>query len=326
MHLGLGFNMRNPSWGAPAPALYSAALDMSAWADRVGFETVTLHEHHNTSDGYLPSPIVMAAAVAARTERVDIKLSVVLATLMHPIHLAEDLAVADLLSNGRLHVTLGAGYRKEEFFAFGVNWKKRPSMMVEVIETLRAAWTGEEFDFRGAKVRVLPLPARPGGPPLSLAGTSMGSARRAATYDLAYDPLGEQFYEEYLAELGRLGKPLPPPRPGEATGRLPGFVAVARDPEAYWAKIARHVQHNANEYAGYAQRKDLTPYKSADEPDDLLRMGAAKVYLPEELVEACKALGPDGVLRFQPLEGGIPPELGWECLQLFEDEVLPHLP
>jgi alkanesulfonate monooxygenase SsuD/methylene tetrahydromethanopterin reductase-like flavin-dependent oxidoreductase (luciferase family) len=318
--------MRNPSWGASAPSLYAGALDMAAWADRCGFETVTLSEHHNTTDGYLPSPIVMAAAVATRTARIDINLSVVLATLMHPIHLAEDLAVADLISNGRLRVTLGAGYRKEEFFAFGVNWKRRPSMMVEIVETLRAAWTGEEFDFRGHKVRVLPMPARPGGPPLALAGTSMGSARRAAALDLVYEPLGEQFYEEYLAELGRLGKPLPPARPGESTERFPRFVAVAHDPEAYWARVARHVQHNANEYAGYAQRKDLTPYKSADEPDDLLRMGAAKVYLPEELVEACKALGPDGVLRFQPLEGGIPPELGWECLQLFEDEVLPHLP
>ena len=109
MHLGVAFTMRSPSWGPPTPDLYAAALDMAAWADSLGFETVGLSEHHNTSDGYLPSPIVLASAIGARTSRIDIKLSVVLATLMHPLHLAEDLAVADLVSNGRLRVTLGRG-------------------------------------------------------------------------------------------------------------------------------------------------------------------------------------------------------------------------
>ena len=113
MELAIAFNMRSPSWGPPT-GYAAAVLDMCAWADRLGFATVLLSEHHNTSDGYLPSPIVMAGAVGARTTRIDIKISVVLATLMHPVHLAEDLAVADLISGGRLHVTLGAGYRVPE--------------------------------------------------------------------------------------------------------------------------------------------------------------------------------------------------------------------
>ena len=214
VRMTMSFTMRNPAWGPPAADLYAAALDMAAWADGQGFETVALSEHHNTSDGYLPSPTVMAGAIAARTTTVRIKLSVVLATLLHPIHLAEDLAVADLISNGRLHVTLGAGYRREEFLVFGVNWKRRPSLMVEVVETLRQAWQGEEFEFRGHPVRVLPKPARPGGPPLALGGSSEGSARRAAALDLAYEPTGERFYQVYLDELRRLGKPLPPPAGG----------------------------------------------------------------------------------------------------------------
>ena len=326
MHLSLAFNMRAPAWGPPAGDLYEAAIEMSAWADQLGFETVLLAEHHNTGDGYLPSPSVMAGAIAARTTRLDIKLSVVLATLMHPVHLAEDLAVVDVISKGRLHVTLGAGYRKEEFYVFGVNWKRRPSIMVETIDTLKKAWTGEEFEFRGHPLRVLPKPARPGGPPLALAGTSEGSAKRAAALDLAYEPLGEQFYRAYLDELGRLGKPLPPPRPGEGLPGFPSYVAVADDPADYWAKVARHVQHNANEYASYAQRKDLTPFKAAKDPDELLRRGDARVYTPAELVAACQAVGPDGVLRFNPLEGGIPPDTAWESLRLFEREVLPELP
>src|ERR1700722_3073513 len=318
--------MRSPSWGPPTSELYAAALDMSAWADRLGFSTVLLSEHHNTSDGYLPSPTVMAGAVGARTTRIDIKISVVLATLMHPVHLAEDLAVADLICGGRLHVTLGAGYRKPEFLVFQIDWKKRPSMMREIVETLRAAWTGEEFEFRGTRVRVLPRPVRPGGPPLALAGTSEGSPRRAAALALAYEPLGEQFYRAYLDELGRLGKPLPPTRPIDGTSPYPGWIAVAHDPEAYWAQVGRHVLHNVNEYAGYARRKDLTPFAAVAEPDDLLRSNQAKVYTPDELVETIRSVGADDVLRFNPLEGGIPPELAWQSLRVFESEVMPRLP
>jgi alkanesulfonate monooxygenase SsuD/methylene tetrahydromethanopterin reductase-like flavin-dependent oxidoreductase (luciferase family) len=326
MELKIAFNMRAPEWGGPAADLYAAALDMSAWADDLGFSTVMLSEHHNTADGYLPSPIVMAGAVGARTRHVDIKLSVVLATLMHPIHLAEDLAVADLVSGGRLHVTLGAGYRKAEFLVFQVNWKKRPSAMVEIVETLRVAWTGEEFSFRGTSVRVLPKPARPGGPPLALAGTSDGSARRAAALDLVYEPLGDQFYEVYLQERRRLGKPLPPPRRDNAERAFPQWIGVADDPDAYWAKVGDHVLHNVNEYAGYAQRKDLAPFKSVEHPDQLLERGAAKVYRPEELIEACQRAETGSVLRFNPLEGGIPPDLAWPSLRLFEEKVMPYLP
>ena len=325
MKITLAFNMRAPSWGPPAADLYAAALDISAWGDGLGFSSILLSEHHNTEDGYLPSPIVMAGAVGGRTSRVDVKISVVLATLMHPIHLAEDLAVADLLTGGRLHVTLGAGYRKAEFLPFGVDWKKRPSLMTETVETLRAAWTGEEFVFRGTPVRVLPRPARPGGPPLALGGTSEGSARRAAALDLDYEPLGAQFYEVYLDELDKLGKERPR-RPAGGAVPFPRWIGVARDPEAYWSEVGRHVLHNVNEYAGYARRKDLTPFQAVDQPDDLIRSGEAKVYTPEELVAACAAAGPGATLRFNPLEGGIPPETAWRSLRLFEAEVLPHLP
>lgn len=323
--LMIAFNMRAPDWGPPATRLYDAAVEMAAWADKVGFDTVMLSEHHVTSDGYLPSPLVLGAGIATRTKQVKIKISVVLATLMHPLHLAEDAAVLDLLSHGRLRLTLGAGYRKEEFLAFGVNWKRRPSMMVEIVDTLRKAWTGEEFDFRGVPVRVLPRPFQNGGPDLALAGTSVGSARRAAALDMPYEPLGDQFYEVYLEELRRLGKPLPPMSPIAAEVSQPSFVHIATDPEAAWGKIGPHVLHNANEYAAYAQRKDLTPFKAGSDPDVLLETGAAKVLTPQECIDLCRKIGPSGAFRLNPLEGGIDPELGWESLKLFENEVLPVL-
>ena len=106
--LSLAYDMRAPEFGAPPEELYRAALDQCAWADSLGFESVTFMEHHATIDGYLPSPIVMAAAAAARTERMLIRLSVVLLPLYHPLRAAEDLAVLDLIARGRLRITVPA--------------------------------------------------------------------------------------------------------------------------------------------------------------------------------------------------------------------------
>ena len=121
------------------------------------------------------------------------------------------------------------------------------------------------------------------------------------------------------------GKPLPQRRTGDGSSPYPAWIAVAEDPEAYWAKVSRHVWHNVNEYAGYAQRKDLSPFTAVADPDELLRSSQAKVYTPAELVAVARSAGADRALRFNPLEGGIPPELAWQSLRLFEEKVLPSL-
>src|SRR5262245_24932788 len=120
MELALRYDMRAPAFGAPAPALYRAAVEMSAWGDRCGFSTVYLAEHHGAEDGYLPSPMVLGAAIAGATHHVVIHLSALLPVLHHPIRLAEDLAVLDLVSGGRTALTLGLGYRPHEYELFGI--------------------------------------------------------------------------------------------------------------------------------------------------------------------------------------------------------------
>src|SRR5271156_1837791 len=111
--------MRAPSIGAPVEELYKAALAQCAWADDIGFRAAYVGEHHGADDGYCPSPIVLGAAIAAVTSRLHIRLSALLPVLLHPLHLAEDLAVLDIISGGRLELTLGLGYRAEEFAMFG---------------------------------------------------------------------------------------------------------------------------------------------------------------------------------------------------------------
>ena len=177
-YFGIRFDLRDPGFsGVPLADRYAAALDMAAWADRTGFVSLTLSEHHGSPDGYLPSPLPMAAAVAARTERISIQVAAMVAAFHDPLRLAEDAAVVDLLSGGRLELVIANGYVADEFAMFGVPMEERVARTTEAIEVLRRAWTGAPFEHRGRTVRVTPSPARPRGPKLAMGGSSEAAAQ-----------------------------------------------------------------------------------------------------------------------------------------------------
>ena len=90
--LVIRFDMRNPQPGTPKAALYEAALEMAVWADRAGFDILEVSEHHGAEDGYIPSPVVLAAAFAARTKKIRIRLTMVTLPFNHPLRIAEDIA------------------------------------------------------------------------------------------------------------------------------------------------------------------------------------------------------------------------------------------
>src|SRR6201994_781462 len=110
--------MRAPSWGAPQVELYAAVPEMCAWAEDHGALAAVLCEHHGSEDGYLPSPLILAPAIAARTERLGLSLILIL-PFYEPVRLAEDMAVLDIISGGRTSYILALGYRPEEFEHFG---------------------------------------------------------------------------------------------------------------------------------------------------------------------------------------------------------------
>ena len=132
--------------------MYREILDQCAWADRVGFDTVVLGEHHGTDDGYLTAAATAAAAIAVRTSTLELR-PMVMAPFYDPLHLAETLVVVDLVSGGRLTPVLLAGYVHSEFAMFGVARKDRADALVECVETLKQAWTGEPFQFRARPCR-----------------------------------------------------------------------------------------------------------------------------------------------------------------------------
>jgi alkanesulfonate monooxygenase SsuD/methylene tetrahydromethanopterin reductase-like flavin-dependent oxidoreductase (luciferase family) len=317
--LSLAYDMRAPDWGPPAQALYEAALEQCAWADRAGFQNVQLMEHHATTDGYLPSPIVMGAAIAGVTDQLLLRLSLLLLPLYHPLRVAEDLAVLDLISGGRLRVTVGLGYRQEEYDQFGVNIKRRPSLMEEAVETLKRAWSGESFEYQGRTVRILPRPAQRPRPAIYMGGASPASAHRAARIADGYQPLSPRLYQIYLEELARLGKPKPEPDPTAPGGR--GYVFVAEDPDREWDRIAPHALHDANEYARWIGDRPGMFTATAD-PGELRRAGTYRVVTPDECV---KLAAEERAITFKPLVGGLAPEVGWASLELFATKVLPRI-
>jgi probable F420-dependent oxidoreductase len=153
-------------------------------AESVGFDSAWVSEHHGVSDGYLPSLLPMVAAFAEATDRVTLGTGVVLAPLHDPLRLAEDAAVVDNISGGRLILGLGLGWRREEFRMMRVPYESRRARLEDTIHILRRAWTGERFSFRGEafdlrNVRVTPPPARPAGPPIYIGGYAAGALRRA---------------------------------------------------------------------------------------------------------------------------------------------------
>jgi alkanesulfonate monooxygenase SsuD/methylene tetrahydromethanopterin reductase-like flavin-dependent oxidoreductase (luciferase family) len=118
IRFGLWYDFRNPAqWRQPADRLYREILDQIAWGENNGFDDVWLSEHHFIEDGYLPSILPIAAAIAARTNRIRIASGVLLMPFHNPIRLAEDVAVVDVISGGRFELGVGIGFKREEFRA-----------------------------------------------------------------------------------------------------------------------------------------------------------------------------------------------------------------
>ncbi len=166
------FDMRAPSFGAPTSELYAAAIDMCAWAETRGAIVAVLSEHHGAEDGHLPSPLVLASAIAARTERLAIMLAAVVLPFWDPVRLAEDMSVLDIISKGRVSYAFGIGHRPEEYEHFGVDMRRRGRLADEKLTQLRQLLKGEPVVFDGRRIHVTPACASAGGPFIMLAGGS----------------------------------------------------------------------------------------------------------------------------------------------------------
>lgn len=318
------FDMRAPSFGVSPRKLYSAALEMAAFADEIGVTRINLMEHHGTEDGYLPQPFLMGGGVAARTKNSRICLGAVILPLHDPVKLAEQIAVLDLMSDGRLDVIFGAGYVASEFAAFGVSLKDRGRLLDRGVNVILRALNGDRFEEEGRPVFVRPLPVRKPEDIILLGGGVEASPRRAARFGLGFSPLRAHLLDVYDAECRKLGRE--PGRKFSPAGL--SNVHLSCDPEMTWPKVMPHLKHVVAEYAKWAEAEpnSNSPFRGllADE-EALKRCGIFNLMTPEELVErAPTTVSEFGSVSVMPLLGGMAPELGWECLELLMS-VIPKL-
>ena len=327
VRFGYGFDIRNPpEWSQPWPDIYAEHLDFIAAIDSLGFEGVFLAEHHGREDGYLPSPLMFGAAVAARTKRVRINTGVALAPHYHPVRLAEDMAVLDLISNGRADLALGLGYLDDEARSYGFHPKKRARMTDEILQILRRLWEGEsvtttsEF-FTLENARITPLPVQKPSIPLFVGAASRPGLRRAAVYG---DGLigGAVQYEDYLEELRACGK-------DERAARIICYddiwMVVSDDPEKTMADVAPHYHYQLNTYAQWQAGKDWSPNAVMD-LETFKTSGKVKVLTPDEAIAHFRskldAAPFEAFCMFAP--SGYPLSKLAESAELFASKVLPE--
>jgi len=303
---------------------YNAMLDMAQALDELGGGMVSLEEHHGAFNGWSPSPLIMAGAVFGRTRNISISISALLVPLHDPLRIAEDMAVLDLISGGKLTVIGGLGYRPEEYAAHGKSWADRGKLMDECVDTLLKAWTAEPFEYRGTTVQVTPKSFTRPHPPFLLGGTSRPAARRAARFGLpiffaAPVPEIEAYYYEKCAEYGTQGFAMAPP-----VGMHHHFFA--EDVEKGWEEMGPYLFHEASTYASW-QTPDIKSavHSHATNVDELRAEGIYRILSPAEAVEEAKAAGDAAVFNMHPLCGGMPVEMGWAQVDLLRNEILPAL-
>jgi alkanesulfonate monooxygenase SsuD/methylene tetrahydromethanopterin reductase-like flavin-dependent oxidoreductase (luciferase family) len=294
--------------------LYGALLDMSAWAESRGCLAAVVSQHHGVDDGYLPSPVPVAAAIAARTTSMPISVAALLLAFYEPVKIAEDIAIVDLISRGRVSYVVGIGYRDEEFAMFGVDRRRRAALVEERVGILRRLWAGEEVDIDGRRVRVTPAPFTPGGPLVAYGGGTAAAARRAGRLGMfflaeTHDSTLEAVYREAAAEAGAtpMGCQFPTPD-------IPLTMVVAEDPDRAWAEIGEYLLVDAVGYGKWnAHRSGTASISFATSVDELrAERGQYQIITPDE---AAAYIARGVPLALQPLVGGIPPDIAWRYLE-----------
>ena len=294
-----------------------AALELSSWAETRGVNAVSFDEHHASGHGWSCNPILMAAAFLARTTKVIVSVDCTLGPLWHPVRLAEDIALVDTMSGGRLIVTIGIGYRPVEYELFGTPFEERGRLMDDLLDTLTSLWSATDFT---------PAPLTRPHPMIFVGGSVRATARRAAKYGLPLNlpshlPDVANHYRDLCAASGH------PPIVVMPAERSRGMVFLHEDPEQAWAELGQHYLWEARVYNGWGDG-EVYSFMHGTEPvdtiDDVRAAGRYRFMTPAQLIADVRANPGDHVV-LHPLVGAMPIDEAWKSVHLLTDEVLPAL-
>ncbi len=308
---GVCYDFRNPAdSGIAMPDLYGQALEQIAWLDELGLDLIWFTEHHFIDDGYLPAWIPVASAAAARTRNVRFSSDICLLPFFNPVRLAEDLAVLDNISNGRVEVGLGMGYAPHEFAGFGIPVSRRVSLMDEGLEVLTRAFTGETFSFSGTRyefndVRITPGFVQDGGPPMWIAAMSAAGARRAARFGTHFLPQGDrnETLDVWRSELESSGL-----NPYERRVGIIKGVFVTDDIERDWPPVRDSERYRMELYRRFFAESDTNFGAGEHIPQNWVVGDVA--HCISELTAFMQTYGVTDLVTW-----GIPPGVGSETMQ-----------
>lgn len=336
--LGMITAQRHPCDIRTDAEIYADLIGLCVHAEGLGYDAVWLSEHHFVDDGYMPSLLPVAAAIAARTQRIRISTGIMVAPLHDPIRLAEDAATVDVLSGGRLVLGIGAGYRDEEFAGFGRSKSGLGAILDHTLEVLRDAWGDGQVRAapEAAVVRVTPKPHRAGGPPIWVgARTAPGIRRTARRADglLAARVTPEDLREQVAALMVASADAGRAPEELEVGVHLP----VLAWPDRAWERLEPYLHYSEWKYRDMAgvpygercgQRAPL-PELSADTRRRL--RANALVGTPDEVAAGVRAYrdaaAAGGATRFHFIPRlywpGMPAELQRQAIEVFAERVIP---
>ncbi len=315
---------------------YHNSLEQIALAEKYGFDMVTTSEHHMVEDnGYFPSNMVTCAGIATRTEKMRIGTCVLLLPFYHPLAVAEDATVLDIMSRGRFVLGVGLGYRREEFAAFNVPFEERAARFEEALGLVRRLMTERGVTHPGPyfpmeDVTLMPRPVQNPCPPIWVAAKLPAAIRRAARMGNAWfaDPVTplkvlkerKQVYLDALAETGKDASQVEFPLRREAY--------VAEESERAWEEAREPMLYNYQEYLdwGHLVDDEGRPVKRGAEAMENLRRRFI-VGSPSDCIRQIRRyqeeLGTTSI-HFRIQFPGLDHDKILNSIRLLGEEVLPH--
>ncbi|NRA01651.1 MAG: LLM class flavin-dependent oxidoreductase [Myxococcales bacterium] len=320
-----------PERRVPLQTVYARALERIEIMDQSGYDAVWLAEHHFTGYSVCPSVHLMALQAASRTKNLRIGTAVSLAALYHPLRLAEEVALLDVLTGGRINWGAGRGFDPAEFRAFGVPVEESAARFREAVEIVLAAWQSERLSWQGKywtfeDLEVLPKPHQDPHPPVWVAATSRSAVEWAASrgFSILMDPHAthaelarkREFYRESLEANGHsiAGRELPMARLFAVAETDAEAEAVARRGAAW--TVGAYV--NPEKSSGHAVGADRHFTEPVRDPVERYLDGVIVYGTPERVIDQLRALREEMFL-----DSLLCAHLSHASFELFTERVLP---